>query len=273
MSAKPRMPPRPTKRSTVADIDRNIDEQLELQRQNHLNLFAAGFLIVSAFILLILCFTQSFASTELVYVTQTVPSVVFSSLGEFNIIFLVIVFQVVAFIRLVYCSTIGYERYSTSLKDQSSTTNKDRWTEYYITYSAMTIVVCLVNGILNIAELFALFTLSLISVAELSISETETTTSERYASFLVGVVSFGVKWLIILTQFAYNASISSANAEWFVYTIDIGMFLFEIAIGLVHFYRMKGMYNAKQAELRFLALEFFSKMFLAWITFGGFVIV
>ena len=218
---------------------------------------------VSSIALLTLATVLEFTSIPIVFTTninRVQPEYI--NVGSLNVIYLCFVFELCASLRLGYTATIGHEVYVNALEKK---TNPYRWIEYSISASCMTIAIATLSGIVDISLLITLFTLTVITMICGYLSDLISDPYLRQYVFVLGTMSFLINWFLIYLQFVYNA----VQAPWFVYVINIGILLCEISFAIVQWYKINSVYTMKQAEWRFLILEVISKMYLAWIAFGG----
>jgi len=184
-------------------------------------------------------------------------------LFSINVAWMSFVFSFLAGARLLYSGTLGLLDYTKSLAEQG--TNPFRWMEYAITAPMMSVMIGALSGIYDFKMLLSLFVITAVVIILGAHYENN---DDHMAFYLSGGLFFFV-WLMIYVQFGVLAVHAHGGVPAFVYAINIVVIIAELGFPIVYGYKKIEYYTPNQAEFAYLMLELFSKIYLAWVAYGG----
>lgn len=193
---------------------------------------------------------------------------------EINIGIGVVVFLVLsAFFHFLISSPWFFGRYKNGLLQSR---NFFRWTEYSLSSSIMIWLILAINGVTDIAALFAVFTVNAAMILFGALQEKyEKPGSGGMLPFIFGSMVGSVPWIIILIYFLRPGSESDVAAPGFVVGIVISLFLFFNTFALNQWlqYKQVGKWKSYlQGERTYITLSLVAKTALAWQVFSGAIV-
>jgi Heliorhodopsin len=193
---------------------------------------------------------------------------------EINIGVGVVVFLALsALFHFLISSPWFFPRYKAGLLQSR---NFFRWTEYSLSSSIMIWLILAINGVTDIAALFAVFTVNAAMILFGALQEKyEKPGSGGMLPFIFGSMVGSVPWIIILIYFLRPGSASDVAAPGFVVGIVISLFLFfnTFAINQWLQYKQVGKWKSYlQGERTYITLSLVAKTALAWQVFSGAII-
>lgn len=193
---------------------------------------------------------------------------------EINIGVGVVVFLALsAFFHFLISSPWFFPRYKAGLLQSR---NFFRWTEYSLSSSIMIWLILAINGVTDIAALFAVFTVNAAMILFGALQEKyEKPGSGGMLPFIFGSMVGSVPWIIILIYFLRPGSASDVAAPGFVVGIVISLFLFfnTFAINQWLQYKQVGKWKSYlQGERTYITLSLVAKTALAWQVFSGAIV-
>ncbi len=189
-----------------------------------------------------------------------------SGLGAILASFLLL--SAVAHLLIVFWKNRAYNQ------NLSNGTNPYRWYEYSLSSSIMIVVIALFLGVWDFWSLVMIFTLNATMIGFGYLMEKLNQYSARtdWSPFIMGSVSGGVPWLVLLANFGALATSSNLRPPAFVYAI-VGLYfvLFNIfAVNMALQYRGAGRWkDYLYGERVYILLSLAAKSSLAWIVFAG----
>ncbi len=219
----------------------SVQEQMDLHSLRVANFVL--FLVHTANFVALLILSASFNfSTSPVRLSDT-------DLVSVNLVHIAVLVEFVSAFRLAYTSTTGTHRYEAAL---ARGCNDYRWLEYTLTAPLSTLMIALLTGVSDLALLFALMAISVLSVVLAYVHDMEP--PNKAALFRLGFGSCVSAWVIVYMHFV---------DDWAVYVVNITLLLLDLARQFIQWRKV----NARQTEWMFLGIELVSKMILAWIVF------
>ena len=193
---------------------------------------------------------------------------------EINIGIGVVVFLALsAFFHFLISSRWFFGRYKNGLLQNR---NYFRWTEYALSSSIMIWLILAINGVTDIAALFAVFTANAAMILFGALQEKyEQPGSGGMLPFIFGSMVGSVPWIIVLIYFLRPGSASDVAAPGFVVGIVISLFIFfnTFAINQWLQYKQVGKWQSYlQGERTYITLSLVAKTALAWQVFSGAII-
>ena len=193
---------------------------------------------------------------------------------EINIGVGVVVFLALsALFHFLISSPWFFPRYKNGLLQSR---NFFRWTEYSLSSSIMIWLILAINGVTDIAALFAVFTVNAAMILFGALQEKyEKPGSGGMLPFIFGSMVGSVPWIIILIYFLRPGSESDVAAPGFVVGIVISLFLFFNTFALNQWlqYKQVGKWKSYlQGERTYITLSLVAKTALAWQVFSGAIV-
>lgn len=193
---------------------------------------------------------------------------------EINIGIGVVVFLALsAFFHFFISSPWFFDRYKNGLLQNH---NYFRWTEYALSSSTMIWLILAINGVTDIAALFAVFAVNAAMILFGALQEKyEKPGSGGMLPFIFGSMVGSVPWIIVLIYFLRPGSASDVAAPGFVVGIVISLFLFfnTFAVNQWLQYKQVGKWKSYlQGERVYITLSLIAKTALAWQVFSGAII-
>ncbi|MFB9165795.1 heliorhodopsin HeR [Arthrobacter psychrochitiniphilus] len=193
---------------------------------------------------------------------------------EINIGVGVVVFLALsAVFHFLVSSPWFFGRYKNGLKQNH---NYFRWTEYALSSSIMIWLILAINGVTDIAALFAVFTVNAAMILLGALQEKyEKPGSGGMLPFIFGSMVGSVPWIIVLIYFLRPGSESDVAAPSFVVGIVISLFLFfnTFAVNQWLQYKQVGKWKSYlQGERTYITLSLVAKSALAWQVFSGAIV-
>jgi len=193
---------------------------------------------------------------------------------EINIGVGVVVFLALsALFHFLISSPWFFPRYKAGLLQSR---NFFRWTEYSLSSSIMIWLILAINGVTDIAALFAVFTVNAAMILFGALQEKyEKPGSGGMLPFIFGSMVGSVPWIIILIYFLRPGSESDVAAPGFVVGIVISLFLFFNTFALNQWlqYKQVGKWKSYlQGERTYITLSLVAKTALAWQVFSGAIV-
>lgn len=193
---------------------------------------------------------------------------------EVNIGIGVVVFLALsAFFHFLISSPWFFGRYKDGLLQNR---NYFRWTEYAFSSSIMIWLILAINGVTDIAALFAVFAVNAAMILFGALQEKyEQPGSGGMLPFIFGSMVGIVPWIIVLIYFVRPGSTSDVAAPGFVIGIVISLFIFfnTFAINQWLQYKQVGKWKSYlQGERTYITLSLVAKSALAWQVFAGAIV-
>lgn len=193
---------------------------------------------------------------------------------EINIGIGVVVFLALsAFFHFLISSPWFFGRYKNGLLQNR---NYFRWTEYSLSSSIMIWLILAINGVTDIAALFAVFAVNAAMILFGALQEKyEQPGSGGMLPFIFGSMVGIVPWIIVLIYFVRPGSSSDVAAPGFVIGIVISLFIFfnTFAINQWLQYKQVGKWKSYlQGERTYITLSLVAKSALAWQVFAGAIV-
>jgi hypothetical protein len=178
-----------------------------------------------------------------------------------------------AFFHFLISSPWFFGRYKNGLLQNR---NYFRWTEYALSSSIMIWLILAINGVTDIAALFAVFTANAAMILFGALQEKyEQPGSGGMLPFIFGSMVGSVPWIIVLIYFLRPGSASDVAAPGFVVGIVISLFIFFNTFALNQWlqYKQVGKWKSYlQGERTYITLSLVAKTALAWQVFSGAII-
>ena len=178
-----------------------------------------------------------------------------------------------AFFHFLISSPWFFGRYKNGLLQNR---NYFRWTEYALSSSIMIWLILAINGVTDIAALFAVFAVNAAMILFGALQETyEQPGSGGMLPFIFGSMVGIVPWIIVLIYFVRPGSTSDVSAPGFVVGIVISLFIFFNTFALNQWlqYKQVGKWKSYlQGERTYITLSLVAKTALAWQVFSGAII-
>jgi hypothetical protein len=153
-----------------------------------------------------------------------------------------------------------YERYLA--KGQ----NPFRWAEYTVSFSTMSVLICILCGMIDVWQLFAAVLCSVTCIACGWLSELAAgDTSLRTLLYNLGFIPFMLLWTMKFGVFIAQVQMQGSSVPGFVWGIMFALFTLELLFGVIP--RLTCSYVNKESW--FCVLSLVAKQMLLWITFGG----
>ncbi|MEV8254372.1 heliorhodopsin HeR [Rhodoglobus sp. NPDC076762] len=166
-----------------------------------------------------------------------------------------------------------FERYKNGLLESR---NYFRWTEYSLSSSIMIWLILAINGVTDIAALFAVFAVNAAMILFGALQEKyEKPGSGGMLPFIFGSMVGVVPWILILIYFLRPGSANEVAAPSFVVGIVISLFVFFNTFALNQWlqYKQVGKWKSYlQGERTYITLSLVAKTALAWQVFSGAII-
>ncbi|TQO19468.1 hypothetical protein FB472_1021 [Rhodoglobus vestalii] len=193
---------------------------------------------------------------------------------EINIGIGVVVFLALsALFHFLISSPLFFGRYKNGLLQSR---NYFRWTEYSLSSSIMIWLILAINGVTDIAALFAVFAVNAAMILFGALQEKyEQPGSGGLLPFIFGSMVGIVPWILILIYFLRPGSENEVAAPSFVVGIVISLFVFfnTFAINQWLQYKQIGKWKSYlQGERTYITLSLVAKTALAWQVFSGAII-
>ncbi|EPR77333.1 hypothetical protein ADILRU_0269 [Leifsonia rubra CMS 76R] len=193
---------------------------------------------------------------------------------EINIGIGVVVFLALsALFHFLISSPLFFGRYKNGLLQSR---NYFRWTEYSLSSSIMIWLILAINGVTDIAALFAVFAVNAAMILFGALQEKyEQPGSGGMLPFIFGSMVGIVPWILILIYFLRPGSENEVAAPSFVVGIVISLFVFfnTFAINQWLQYKQIGKWKSYlQGERTYITLSLVAKTALAWQVFSGAII-
>lgn len=154
--------------------------------------------------------------------------------------------------------------------------NYFRWTEYSLSSSIMIWLILAINGVTDIAALFAVFAVNAAMILFGALQEKyEKPGSGGMLPFIFGSMVGVVPWILILIYFLRPGSANEVAAPSFVVGIVISLFVFFNTFALNQWlqYKQVGKWKSYlQGERTYITLSLVAKTALAWQVFSGAII-
>ena len=193
---------------------------------------------------------------------------------EINIGVGVVVFLALsAFFHFLISSPWFFGRYKNGLLESR---NYFRWTEYSLSSSIMIWLILAINGVTDIAALFAVFAVNAAMILFGALQEKyEKPGSGGMLPFVFGSMVGVVPWILILIYFLRPGSANEVAAPGFVVGIVISLFVFFNTFALNQWlqYKQVGKWKSYlQGERTYITLSLVAKTALAWQVFSGAIV-
>jgi hypothetical protein len=154
--------------------------------------------------------------------------------------------------------------------------NYFRWTEYSLSSSIMIWLILAINGVTDIAALFAVFAVNAAMILFGAVQEKyEQPGSGGMLPFIFGSIVGIVPWVLVLIYFLRPGSTNEVAVPGFVVGIVISLFIFfnTFAINQWLQYKQVGKWKSYlQGERTYITLSLVAKTALAWQVFSGAII-
>ena len=152
--------------------------------------------------------------------------------------------------------------------------NPYRWYEYAFSSSIMIVLISLFLGVWDFWSLVMIFTLNamMIMFGYLMEKMNQRTEKTDWSAFLLGCISGGIPWVVLLANFIGLAMSTSLRPPTFVYMIVVIYFVLfnSFAVNMVLQYRGVGRWkDYLYGERVYIILSLLAKSILAWIVFVG----
>lgn len=178
-----------------------------------------------------------------------------------------------AFFHFLISSPWLFGRYKNGLLADH---NYFRWAEYSLSSSIMIWLILAINGVTDVAALFAVFAVNAAMILFGALQEKyEKPGSGGMLPFIFGSMVGIVPWIIILIYFLRPGSASDVAAPAFVIGIVISLFVFfnTFAVNQWLQYKQVGKWKSYlQGERSYITLSLIAKTALAWQVFSGAII-
>lgn len=193
---------------------------------------------------------------------------------EINIGVGVVVFLALsAIFHFLISSPWFFGRYKNGLLESR---NYFRWAEYSLSSSIMIWLILAINGVTDIAALFAVFAVNAAMILFGALQEKyEKPGSGGLLPFIFGSMVGIVPWILILIYFLRPGSANEVAAPSFVVGIVISLFVFfnTFAVNQWLQYKQVGKWKSYlQGERTYITLSLVAKTALAWQVFSGAII-
>jgi hypothetical protein len=196
------------------------------------------------------------------------PQVLFtvSNLGAILASFLLI--SAIAHFTIVF---LRNKKYNENL---ARGTNPYRWYEYAFSSSIMIALISLFLGVWDFWSLVMIFTLNamMIMFGYLMEKINQATEKTDWSAFLLGCVSGGIPWLVLIANFIGLLTSTNLRPPTFVYLIVVIYFILfnSFAVNMVLQYKGVGRWkDYLYGERIYIILSLVAKSVLAWIVFVG----
>ena len=152
--------------------------------------------------------------------------------------------------------------------------NPYRWYEYAFSSSIMLALISLFLGVWDFWSLVMIFTLNamMIMFGYLMEKINQWTEKTDWSAFLLGCVSGGIPWVILIANFVGLATSTSLRPPTFVYLIVVIYFVLfnSFAVNMVLQYKGVGRWkDYLYGERIYIVLSLVAKSVLAWLVFAG----
>jgi len=152
--------------------------------------------------------------------------------------------------------------------------NPYRWYEYAFSSSIMIVLISLFLGVWDFWSLVMIFTLNamMIMFGYLMEKMNQMTEKTDWSAFLLGCVSGGIPWVVLLANFIGLATSTNLRPPAFVYMIVVIYFILfnSFAVNMVLQYKGVGKWkDYLYGERIYIVLSLLAKSILAWIVFVG----
>jgi hypothetical protein len=245
------------------------------------NLVVAGLFALQAVIVLVLSdpikgvlpITANFLAEDKLASSSSGHQVLVSAshrLFDLNLAYLVAAFFILSALAHLIISTWKRKIYENDLKKGI---NRVRWIEFSISAGIMMIAIAMLSGVLDIASLLMVFSLTgIMTLLGLAMELRNQDANEvDWANFAIGVTAGLIPWLIIVI-YLWNAHVYGNGVPGYIYWICGSLFLLfsAFAINLYLQYKKLGHWSAYlYGERAYIILSFIAKTALAWQIFAG----
>jgi hypothetical protein len=245
------------------------------------NLVVAGLFALQAVIVLVLSdpikgvlpITANFLAEDKLASSSSGHQVLVSAshrLFDLNLAYLVAAFFILSALAHLIISTWKRKIYENDLKKGI---NRVRWIEFSISAGIMMIAIAMLSGVLDIASLLMVFSLTgIMTLLGLAMELRNQDANEvDWANFAIGVTAGLIPWLIIVI-YLWNAHVYGKGVPGYIYWICGSLFLLfsAFAINLYLQYKKLGHWSAYlYGERAYIILSFIAKTALAWQIFAG----
>jgi hypothetical protein len=245
------------------------------------NLVVAGLFALQAIIVLVLSdpikgvfpVTANFLAEDKLASSSSGHQVLVSAshrLFDLNVAYLVAAFFILSALAHLIIATWKRKVYENDLKKGI---NRVRWIEFSISAGIMMMAIAMLSGVLDIASLLMVFSLTgIMTLLGLAMELRNQDSNEvDWANFAIGVTAGLVPWLVIVI-YLWNAHVYGNGVPGYVYWICGSLFLLfsGFAINLYLQYKKLGHWSAYlYGERAYIVLSFIAKTALAWQIFAG----
>jgi hypothetical protein len=245
------------------------------------NLVVAGLFALQAIIVLVLSdpikgvfpVTANFLAEDKLASSSSGHQVLVSAshrLFDLNIAYLVAAFFILSALAHLIIATWKRKVYENDLKKGI---NRVRWIEFSISAGIMMMAIAMLSGVLDIASLLMVFSLTgIMTLLGLAMELRNQDSNEvDWANFAIGVTAGLVPWLVIVI-YLWNAHVYGNGVPGYIYWICGSLFLLfsGFAINLYLQYKKLGHWSAYlYGERAYIVLSFIAKTALAWQIFAG----
>jgi hypothetical protein len=245
------------------------------------NLLAAGLYLVQAALVLFLSdpikgtqpVTTNFLAEDKVATSASGHPVLVAAshhLFDLNLAFLVAAFFVISAIAHLIIATWKRKVYEADL---NKGVNRARWLEYSISASIMMVGIALLSGVLDIASLLMIFSLTAVMSLLGMVMELRNQGIKKvdWSNYSIGVGSGAITWVVI-ALYVWNSHVYGSGVPGYVYWICGSLFLLAAssAINMYLQYRRLGHWSTYlYGERAYIILSFIAKTALAWQVFAG----
>lgn len=190
---------------------------------------------------------------------------------DINLAYLVAAFFFMSAIAHVLVATVYRSTYEANLKRGL---NKARWYEYSISASTMMVAIAILSGVYDFSSLIMIFMLVAImnGMGLMMEIHNQTTKKTDWTSFIIGIKSGIVPWIVIGLYFWGANTYGSGQIPTFVYWIYGSLFVFFncFAINMYLQYKKIGKWaDYLYGERVYMILSLVAKSALAWQVFFG----
>jgi hypothetical protein len=245
------------------------------------NLVVAGLFALQAIIVLVLSdpikgvfpVTANFLAEDKLASSSSGHQVLVSAshrLFDLNVAYLVAAFFILSALAHLIIATWKRKVYENDLKKGI---NRVRWIEFSISAGIMMMAIAMLSGVLDIASLLMVFSLTgIMTLLGLAMELRNQDSNEvDWANFAIGVTAGLVPWLVIVI-YLWNAHVYGNGVPGYIYWICGSLFLLfsGFAINLYLQYKKLGHWSAYlYGERAYIVLSFIAKTALAWQIFAG----
>ncbi|MCA9333747.1 heliorhodopsin HeR [Candidatus Saccharibacteria bacterium] len=190
---------------------------------------------------------------------------------DINLAYLVAAFFFMSAIAHILVATVYRSTYEANLKRGL---NKARWYEYSISASTMMVAIAILSGVYDFSSLIMIFMLVAImnGMGLMMEIHNQTTKKTDWTSFIIGIKSGIVPWIVIGLYFWGANTYGSGQIPTFVYWIYGSLFVFFncFAINMYLQYKKIGKWaDYLYGERVYMILSLVAKSALAWQVFFG----